>query len=257
MRWRAVRETNLLSIFFIFVLSLESCSTGEKICNQAVVERTQQKSGFHRDLITYIKWDILSSFGEHYNLLDCQLLLVEKFPSGVYIDPDQLKNEVEFGGPEVLFKESVNIEALAHHSSSNEMLVFPKITIDSKMDILKANITIPIHLRYHQAAKDAKFASVLLPPPQVLGRCPNGVAFPTDRCGSDPVQAPCDAKRLSTCDWIALKLRSKDQSESRMSLVLQVPIGQTEHSLPIIALTVFSTMAGCVLTLWNAIVTPF
>ena len=57
-----------------------------------------------RDLITYIEWDILSSFGEHYNLLDCQLLLVEQFPSGIYIDPDQVKNEEEFGGPEVRSK---------------------------------------------------------------------------------------------------------------------------------------------------------
>ena len=57
-----------------------------------------------RDLITYIEWDNLSSFGEHYNLLDCQLLLVEQFPSGIYIDPDQVKNEEEFGGPEVRSK---------------------------------------------------------------------------------------------------------------------------------------------------------
>lgn len=57
-----------------------------------------------RDLITYFEWDILSSFGEHYNLLDCQLLLVEQFPSGIYIDPDQVKNEEEFGGPEVRSK---------------------------------------------------------------------------------------------------------------------------------------------------------
>lgn len=45
---RAVLETKLLSIIFIFFLSLESCTSSEKICDQAVVERTQQKSGFHR-----------------------------------------------------------------------------------------------------------------------------------------------------------------------------------------------------------------
>lgn len=37
-------------------------------------------------------------------MLDCQLLLVEQFPSGIYIDPDQVKNEEEFGGPEVRSK---------------------------------------------------------------------------------------------------------------------------------------------------------
>ena len=37
-------------------------------------------------------------------MLDCQLLLVEQFPSGIYIDPDQVKNVEEFGGPEVRSK---------------------------------------------------------------------------------------------------------------------------------------------------------
>lgn len=45
----------------------------------------------------------MSNFDDHSNQLDCQLLLVEHFPSGIYIDPDQIKNEVEFGGPEVRF----------------------------------------------------------------------------------------------------------------------------------------------------------
>lgn len=56
-----------------------------------------------RDLVAYVEWDVFSSFGDHSNLHDCQLLLVEQFPSGIYIDPDKIKNEVEFGGPEVRF----------------------------------------------------------------------------------------------------------------------------------------------------------
>lgn len=56
-----------------------------------------------RDLVTNVEWDILSSVGDHSNLLDCQLLLIEEFPSGIFIDPDQIKNAVEFSGPEVRF----------------------------------------------------------------------------------------------------------------------------------------------------------
>ena len=50
-----------------------------------------------------MEWDILSNFDDDSNQLDCQILLVEHFPSGIYIDPDQIKNEVQFGGPEVRF----------------------------------------------------------------------------------------------------------------------------------------------------------
>ena len=46
-----------------------------------------------------MEWDVISS--DHSDLQDCQLLLVEHFPSGIYIDLDQIKNEEKFGGPEV------------------------------------------------------------------------------------------------------------------------------------------------------------
>ena len=52
-----------------------------------------------RDLTTYVEWTVSDS--GHSDLQDCQLLLVEYFPSGVYVDPDLIKNEEEFGGPEV------------------------------------------------------------------------------------------------------------------------------------------------------------
>ena len=56
-----------------------------------------------RDLVTFVEWDIPSNFYDDSNKLDCQLLLVEHFPRGIYIDPDQINNEVQFGGPEVRF----------------------------------------------------------------------------------------------------------------------------------------------------------
>ena len=52
-----------------------------------------------RDLTTYVEWTVSGS--SHSDLQDCQLLLVEYFPSGVYVDPDHIKNEEEFGDPEV------------------------------------------------------------------------------------------------------------------------------------------------------------
>ena len=52
---------------------------------------------YTRDLTTYVEWMVSGS--SHSDLQDCQLLLVEHFPSGVYVDPDQIKNEEEFGGP--------------------------------------------------------------------------------------------------------------------------------------------------------------
>ena len=36
------------------------------------------------------------------------------------------------------------------------------------------NISIPIHLRYHKAAKKEKFVPVSLSPPTILGKCNHG-----------------------------------------------------------------------------------
>ena len=45
----------------------------------------------------------------------------------------------------------------------------------------------------------------------------------------------------------------QDTLQSDTPLVFDVPVGQIEHSWPIIALTVLSTMAGCSLILRNSL----
>ena len=39
---------------------------------------------------------------------------------------------------------------------------------------MNVNISIPIHLRYHKAAKKEKFVPVSLSPPTILGKCNHG-----------------------------------------------------------------------------------
>lgn len=74
-----------------------------------------------RDLTTYVEWTVSGS--GHSDLKDCQLLLVEYFPRGVYVDPDQIKNEEEFGGPEV-------------RNSSENFSKLMKITIKNHLSVL-------------------------------------------------------------------------------------------------------------------------
>lgn len=242
-----------MSATCIVVLLFQSClSRNKKSCGQILVERKHNKPGFHRDLVTFVEWDIPSIFDDDSNKLDCQLLLVEHFPSGIYIDPDQIKHEVQFGGPEVLTTETINVESLAHHASSHKIFVFPKIAIDYRLGTMSANITIPVHLRYHQATIGTKFASVSLSSPKIFGRC-NGVTSPTLQCGTPPIKAPCNTKGMSSCDWILLDSVNKDTLQSDAALVFHVPVGQIEHRWPIIVLTVLSTMAGCSLILWNSL----
>lgn len=255
-----VRGRNSIIVICILVfLCFQFCfpnDEGEKACGRAVVQRSQSKSGFHRDLVTYVEWDLsLSSLRSHFDVQDCQLLLVEHFPSGIYVDPDQIKDGEEFGGREVFSTEIINVESLAHHSSSLKIFLFPKsVVINSRLETISANISIPIHLRYHQAALGKTFVAVSLLFPSVLGRC-NGIDKRlATQCGAELIKAPCNAKIPSvSCDWIILTSASKEHSISSRPLTFHVPVGQIEHSWSIVIVTVLSTMAGCGLTLWNSL----
>ncbi|CAH3036973.1 unnamed protein product [Porites lobata] len=245
-----VRKTNLIVIFctlllvcFKFCLSYEERKGS---CGNVVVQRGRNKPGFHRDLTTYVEWTVSGS--SHSDLQDCQLLLVEYFPSGVYVDPDQIKNEEEFGGPEVLITEAINTEVMAHHSSPHKVFLFPKAVVNSRLGSIYVNISIPIHLRYHKAAKKEKFVPVSLSPPTILGKCNHGMDNFATWCAGEMIKAPCSARKSSRyCNWITLT-----QVNEENLLVFQVPVGQTEHTLLITILTVFSAIAGSSLLVWNS-----
>ena len=79
-----------------------------------------------RDLTTYVEWMVSGS--SHSDLQDCQLLLVEYFPSGVYVDPDHIKNEEEFGGPEVRTSSKNFLEKLMKITSKNHLSVINNLT---------------------------------------------------------------------------------------------------------------------------------
>ncbi|XP_068762632.1 phosphatidylinositol-glycan biosynthesis class X protein-like isoform X2 [Montipora capricornis] len=234
----------LVTLYFQRSLSSEE---DHKHCRKVLLQRGQNKAGFHRDLLTYVEWDInnIASNSEHKS---CHLLLLEHLPNGIYVDPDQIRSGEEFGGPQVFSRDAVNVESLAHHASSNRIFVLPKMVVRMGT-IITANVSLPVHLRYHQAAVNKKFMSVSLSPPTVLGRC-NGYVIDdlSTNCGTETIKAPCYDKTSSdSCDWLILK-----SAIESTPLVFYVPVGQIDHVWPVVAFTVLSTMAGCAVVVWNS-----
>lgn len=166
MSFRNVTTCFLVTLYFQRSLSSEE---DHKHCRKVLLQRGQNKAGFHRDLLTYVEWDI-NNIASNSDLKNCHLLLLEHLPNGIYVDPDQIRSGEEFGGPQVFSRDAVNVESLAHHASSNRIFVLPKMVVRMGT-IITANVSLPVHLRYHQAAVNKKFMSVSLSPPTVLGRC--------------------------------------------------------------------------------------
>lgn len=241
--------TCLLISYFHFSLSSEG---GGKNCGNVLLQRSQEKAGFHRDVLTNIEWD-LSSLTTGFDVKNCQLLLLEHLPNGIYVDPDQIRNGEEFGGPQVFSRDVVNVESMAHHSTVNQIFVVPKTMIRSRRIVI-ANISLPIHLRYHRAALNKTFVSVILSSPTVLGRCNGIIEHLGTHCASELTKAPCVDKTGSVlCDWFILKSASEGQPLTSDPLVFYVPVGQREHLWSVISLTVLSTMTGCAVVVWSAI----
>ena len=62
-----------------------------------------------------------------------------------------------------------NVEQAAHHSKGASVIIFKRLDKKSQKE-LNATVTLPVHLRYHQAG-ETDFTTVTIANPQVLIRC--------------------------------------------------------------------------------------
>ncbi|XP_016116523.1 phosphatidylinositol-glycan biosynthesis class X protein-like [Sinocyclocheilus grahami] len=140
------------------------------------------KAGFHRDLQYRVQW----SNTDH----EVQALLVQKLPSGVYVDAYQLETLRRDTGLEVLLDSEVDLEAPEYLSSGFTALVFLSGTHEAVA-----------HGRYHRPSDSRKPVKVDMEPPRVLLR--------SDQCRTlSPgvrgvgVEAPCTVSNHSICSWM-------------------------------------------------------
>jgi len=63
------------------------------------------------------------------------------------------------------------VELPEYMSQSHEIFVFKNTTNSNGDGLIQAELTLPVHLRYHQPTADGDFLSVSLQPPIVLLQC--------------------------------------------------------------------------------------
>ncbi|XP_073688925.1 phosphatidylinositol-glycan biosynthesis class X protein isoform X1 [Garra rufa] len=186
------------------------------------------KAGFHRDLEYSVQWSKI-----HH---DVQGLLVQKLPSGVYMDEYQLETLRRDTGLEVLLDSKVDLEAPEYLSSGFTALIF----LSGKHEVV-----VPVHGRYHRPSDSSKRVKVDIETPRLLLR--------SDQCqtlspgdGHLVVDAPCTVRNQSVCSWIEI-LDLKDNN----GVSVEIPVGDSSMSLMVCVVTVLTAVLSCAYLLAN------
>ncbi|XDA71120.1 hypothetical protein R6Z07_001498 [Ovis aries] len=186
-------------------------------CSEIILRQEVLKDGFHRDLLTKVK------FGESIeDLQTCRLLIKQYIPTGLFVDPYELASLRERNITEaVMVSENFNIEAPNYLSKESEVLIYARQ--DSQcIDCFQAFL--PVHYRYHRPhIKDGETFTVVHNP-DLLMYCDQ--EFPVLKCwAQSKVTAPCALNSKDICQWNNMKYKSVYKN-----LTLQVPVGLTIHT---------------------------
>ncbi len=144
---------------------------------------------------------------------NCNLIIVENFPSDVYVDKYELAGDIYSQYYKFLIKtnESVDVEKAKWESESFDLYLylnsFKEILCDknqiSKSSSLKIsddnvcylNLKLPFHLRYHADLNETE-VKFHLNDPKILANC---VATNLNK---NSISLPCDTQtNISVCSW--------------------------------------------------------
>lgn len=208
------------------------------------IQRSVQNSGFHRDLVTKLTIPI-GVFDNAVNLGKCRCLLIEELPSSVYVDPFQLTQYLQFGGPEFISPE-VDIEKPEYLSAAFNISIFTQ-ALESSTGYWVTNVTLPIHIRYHRPSSDPSqyYQQVTIPDPGVYINCSDNS---NSISSEEEIEAPCDRTNTKLCIWRKIDYKSDSDVVS-----IQIPVGKNNHLLVVILGTLIVTLGSCIVITKNIV----
>ncbi|CAJ1060038.1 phosphatidylinositol-glycan biosynthesis class X protein [Xyrichtys novacula] len=209
----------------------KQCDVLKQLLESSAVSVELKKDGFHRELVTSV--ELRSD-----DLRGVRVLLVHRWPSGVYVDPFELSSLHDQRDWQILLDSAIDLELPAHKTYGFVTYVFLTPNGPSPR---RLTVTIPIHARYHKSSFDGKSSTAVeIKPPELLLR--------TEKCTQlDSLQsytvmeAPCTSDNSSTCAWAKIH-----QQQAQTSLTLQIPVGDGSRVILVSAGTLLVTMICCV-----------
>ncbi|XP_030751763.1 phosphatidylinositol-glycan biosynthesis class X protein-like [Sitophilus oryzae] len=223
----------MLDIFkFLLLLINFSFILGEKCINLDInIIQNIEKQGFHRNMV----WLIDSHIPDEklWTEASCKVALMLDIPVEMYVDPDQMNDFHRIGKLEVFIDGKVNIETVAHQSTTHRVFIYlNKFILNSKHIE-----TLPIHLRY-QKSHLGGYGKVPLSKVNFLVNCVEHKV-----CGNyQEIRAPKKRQDVdSVIPWQNITYKGHFDV-----LELSVPIGNLEHYPFVVIITYLVGCAGCI-----------
>ncbi|MGH0170081.1 UNVERIFIED_CONTAM: hypothetical protein FKN15_070345, partial [Acipenser sinensis] len=159
-----------------------------------------------------------------------QVLLLEKLPQGVYVDPYQLTSAQELSDTQVLLASEIDLEAPAYLSSGFSALVYASLDPQCSGCF---TTTLPVHARYHRPAGSGEAEQrVTIESPRLLVRAEEStlpLACPQNKV----TEAPCTAQNHSLCVW--LEIHYQQVTASRTGPSITIPLIVSLHCAIVIS----------------------
>ncbi|XP_033894495.1 phosphatidylinositol-glycan biosynthesis class X protein isoform X1 [Acipenser ruthenus] len=214
------------------------CSENDWLESFTVIRRLIN-NGFHRELVSHVQCAAAVPEGS-------QVLLLEKLPQGVYVDPYQLTSAQEHSDTQclcvqVLLASEIDLEAPAYLSSGFSALVYASLDPQCSGCF---TTTLPVHARYHRPAGSGEAEQrVSIESPRLLVRAEEStlpLACPQNKV----TEAPCTAQNHSLCVWLEIHYQQELEAVS-----LQIPVGDQRQVLAVCTGTLSVTLLCCCMIL--------
>ncbi|KAM9008516.1 phosphatidylinositol-glycan biosynthesis class X protein [Ara ararauna] len=201
----------------------------QAVCEGATVTQELLKEGFHRDLLLKVDLGVVE---EHAG--GCRVVARTHLPPGIYVDPYELASlQQQNLTKAVLIPDVVDVEAPEYLATG--LLVLLYLESDPWCSHC-FRAALPVHGRYHRPAEDSEEALVILKSPEVLVCCCDN-RLPAECWKPAEVEAACSGKNAGPCQWYSIIHKSAHEES-----ILQVPVGLTQHSSMVCAVTLLATV---------------
>ncbi|NXC37566.1 PIGX protein, partial [Penelope pileata] len=198
-------------------------------CRGSAVSQELLQEGFHRELLVRAE---LGAAGQQAG--GCVVAARTRLPAGAYVDPDELASlRLHNVTQAVLIPDVVDVEAPEY--SAPELVVLLYLQPDPRCSHCFRAV-LPVHGRYHRPAGNGQDAVVALKSAEVLACC-CGALLSAECWEPAEVEAPCSGSGDHLCQWY-----SAAHKPAYEELILQVPVGLTQHSSLVCVVTLLATV---------------